>query len=153
MTQTRLKELLKNAIYLLECTNTAGDTLIGTDLEGELNITQEEYDEIKSTGELHTDIYTVVFDWATQDDSNVEVFIYSDYADALKKYYSVIADETNPELSWVGNEAIGYNGEINDGFELHEQRSVTGKTERYWRVFDNNSIRHSCVSLSIKEIN
>lgn len=150
MTQARLKELLKNAINLLE--STADNTLMGTDIEDSLGITREEYDEIKSTGELHTDVFTVIFDWATQDDSNVEVFIYSDYADALKKYYGIIADETNPELSWIGNEAIGYNGEINDGFELHEQRSVTSKTERYWRVSDNNSIRYSCVRLSIKEL-
>lgn len=150
MTQARLKELLKNAINLLE--STADNTLMGTDIEDSLGITREEYDEIKSTGELHTDVYTVIFDWTTQDDSNVEVFIYSDYADALKKYYGIIADETNPELSWVGNEAIGYNGEINDGFELYEQKTVIGKTGRYWRVSDNNSIRYSCVRLSIKEL-
>lgn len=48
MTLERMKELLHDAIYLLECSYTAGDTLMGTDLEGDLNITQDEYDEIKN---------------------------------------------------------------------------------------------------------
>lgn len=153
MTQTRLKELLKNAIYLLECTNTAGDTLIGTDLEGELNITQEEYDEIKSTGELHTDVFTVIFDWATDDDSDIDVYTYADYNAALSKYKSIIADELNPNLSWIGGEAFDENGSLNDGYDLSEQQSIIGETDLYWKVLDNNGYRHSCVSLNVKEIN
>lgn len=48
MTPNRMMVLLHTAIDILECICNMGDSLIGTDLEGELNITQDEYDEIKA---------------------------------------------------------------------------------------------------------
>ena len=47
MTKQRLKELLANAVTLFEYICNGGESLMNTDLEGELNITQDEYDEIK----------------------------------------------------------------------------------------------------------
>ncbi len=151
MTIERMKKLLKNSINLLE--STVENTLMGTDIEESLGITQEEYDGIMDTGDMNTVMYVVTFDWATDDDSDIDVYTYADYNAALSKYKSIIADELNPNLSWIGGEAFDENGSLNDGYDLSEQKSIIGETDLYWRVLDNNSYRHSCVSLNVKEIN
>lgn len=151
MTIERMKKLLKNSINLLE--STVENTLMGTDIEESLGITQEEYDEIMDTGDMNAVMYVVTFDWATDDDSDIDVYTYADYNAALSKYKSIIADELNPNLSWIGGEAFDENGSLNDGYDLSEQKSIIGETYLYWRVLDNNSYRHSCVSLNVKEIN
>lgn len=48
MTKERLKILLQNALESLE--ETSGCLIMGTDLEYDLGITQEEYDEIMNRG-------------------------------------------------------------------------------------------------------
>lgn len=152
MTVTRMRELLYKAINSLEGICTAGSSLMGTDLEDDLNITQEEHDEIMNFEYAENKLYIVTFDWATDDDSDIEIFAYAYYDTALSKYKDIIADELNPELSWVGNEAFNENGKLNDGYEFHEHKSVQGKSNLYWRVFDNNGSRHSCINLTVIEL-
>ena len=44
-------------------------------------------------------IYCVLFDWSTEDDAQIETYLYRNYADAVKKFKKIIADEMQPDQS------------------------------------------------------
>ena len=47
-------------------------------------------------------IYTVLFDWATEDSHDVELFVYTDELIAEQQFKSLIQDEKNSDNSWCG---------------------------------------------------
>lgn len=47
-------------------------------------------------------IYTVLFDWATEDFHDVDLFIYTDELSAREKFKSLVHDEKQTENSWCG---------------------------------------------------
>ncbi len=98
-------------------------------------------------------VYLVLFNWTTEDDGELESYVYSNYADAVKKFKSIIADEMDPALSWVGDEAFNSAGEINKGFVLLEFTDDSKGADLYWQVADyNESNRYSYITLRKKEI-
>lgn len=66
------------------------------------------------------DVYMVLFDWSTQDDSAVEAELFDTYEKAYGRYQEIITNEKDPELSWVGAEAVDENGNIKDGYDFGE---------------------------------
>lgn len=47
-------------------------------------------------------IYTVLFDWATEDSHDVELFVYTDELSARDKFKTLVHDEKKSENSWCG---------------------------------------------------
>ena len=47
-------------------------------------------------------IYTILFDWATEDSHDVELYVYTDELIARKIFATFVQDEKNPENSWCG---------------------------------------------------
>lgn len=47
-------------------------------------------------------VYTVLFDWATEDSHDVELFVYTDELLARDKFKTLVHDEKNSENSWCG---------------------------------------------------
>lgn len=45
-------------------------------------------------------VYTVLFDWSTEDSHDVELFVYTDELSAKKKFETLIQDEK--KSSWCG---------------------------------------------------
>lgn len=48
-------------------------------------------------------VYTIKFDWSTDDDQGCEVELYKNYDDAVKRFNEMIENEKNPDLSWVSD--------------------------------------------------
>jgi hypothetical protein len=97
-------------------------------------------------------VYMVMFDWSTIDDEAVEVELFDTYEKAKTRFNEIIADENNPELSWVGSEAIDENGEINDGFDF-EEHGDAGEYDRWWNITDKNDWnRHVFLDLKVMEV-
>lgn len=44
-------------------------------------------------------VYTIKFDWSTDDDCGCELELYNDYDDAVKRFNEMIENEKNPDLS------------------------------------------------------
>ena len=44
----------------------------------------------------------VNLDWSTEDSNDIELFVYGTYDKAYEKFKELIANEMNPNNSWVG---------------------------------------------------
>lgn len=98
-------------------------------------------------------IYNVVFNWATEDDSNVEIDSYVSYEAAKKAFETIIKDEMNPEVSWVGdvfNPDGSYNTRL---YDLKQSPVYTDGEEHelYWIVSSSGNITYDEVYLKICE--
>lgn len=47
-------------------------------------------------------VYLVQLDWSTEDSNDIELFVYGTYDKAYEKFKELIANEMNPDNSWVG---------------------------------------------------
>ena len=47
-------------------------------------------------------VYLVKLDWSTEDSNDIELFVYGTYDKAYEKFKELIANEMNPDNSWVG---------------------------------------------------
>lgn len=100
-------------------------------------------------------VYMVMFDWATEDDSAVEVEIFGTYKKAYDRFIQIIADEKKPEISWVGCEALDENGEISDDYDFEEHIDSDGTQEYdcWWNITDKNDwYRHDFLDLQVVEV-
>lgn len=48
-------------------------------------------------------VYIVKLDWSTEDSNDVELTVYGTYDKAYEKFKELIANEMNPDNSWVAN--------------------------------------------------
>ncbi len=97
-------------------------------------------------------IYMVQFDWSTEDYGEIETELFGTYKRALDRFHSLIQNEKNPTLSWVGDQALDENGNVNDGYEL-DFCFAEGKNNQSWHIVDkSNYYRHSFIDLIIKEV-
>lgn len=100
-------------------------------------------------------VFLVIFDWSTEDESRVEIDVYKDYDKAKGNFKAIIDAELDPNLSWVGSEAL-FGGQVNEGFELSTNLDDVGGEEfddLYWEVSDeNNSSRYSNIRLIGKTV-
>ncbi len=97
-------------------------------------------------------VYMVLFDWSTQDDSAVEAELFDTYEKAYDRYQEIIANEKDPDLSWVGAEAIDENGYFKDGYDFGEHDD--GKPfDCWWNIADKNDWnRHVFIDLKTMEV-
>ena len=47
-------------------------------------------------------VYLVKLDWSTEDSNDIELFVCGAYDKAYEKFKELIANEMNPDNSWVG---------------------------------------------------
>ena len=47
-------------------------------------------------------VYLVKLDWSTEDSNDIELFVCGTYDKAYEKFKELIANEMNPDNSWVG---------------------------------------------------
>lgn len=95
-------------------------------------------------------VYMAMLDWLTPDDHDTNYYLYKNFKDALKKFESLIKDECNADISWVGSEVFDENGEVNEGFELscNTDTYEGGERNLYWCVSDNGKYRFLSITLT-----
>ncbi len=98
--------------------------------------------------------YIIVFEWSTECASGNEVEVYGTYQKALNRFYQIINDEQNPEISWVGD-AWDENGNLLENYELqcNEQYDDKEEHDHWWYVeCKNNYYLHDHLELRILEV-
>ena len=80
------------------------------------------------------DIYLVLFDWSAEDAAEVETYLYRNYADAVQKFKKIIAEEMQPDQSWIGEDAFDSTGKVNKGYFHHEFVDDSTGENLYWQV-------------------
>ena len=100
-------------------------------------------------------VYLVKLDWFTEDSNDVEITVCGTYEKAYEKFKELIADEMNPQNSWVG-EIEWDNDVLKDDkieFDFLDRRNDSDETECYWMVTDTwNYGVHTFISIEIKEV-
>ena len=95
----------------------------------------------------------VQLDWSTSDTDGLETELFENYHNAYARFKKMIRDELNPEKSWIGEEAFGENGKVNDGYEFDEYGDAARKTDLSWHIADKDDYyRHSFIDLIKKEL-
>lgn len=89
-------------------------------------------------------VYCVLFDWSTEDDAQIETYLYRNYADAVKKFKKIIADEMQPDQSWVGDYAFNSAGKLNNGYFHHEFLDDSKGADLIWQVGKYNEPLQYC---------
>ena len=100
-------------------------------------------------------VYLVKLDWSTEDSNDVEITVCGTYEKAYEKFKEMIADEKNPQNSWVGE--IEWDNDVPKDdkieFDFLDRRSDSDETECYWMVTDTwNYGVHTFISIEIKEV-
>ncbi len=100
-------------------------------------------------------VYLVKLDWSTEDSNDVKITVCGTYEKAYEKFKEMIADEKNPQNSWVGE--IEWDNDVpKDGkieFDFLDRRSESDETECYWMLTDTwNYGVHTFISIEIKEV-
>lgn len=82
------------------------------------------------------DVFMVKLDWSTDDDRGCQTELFQDLQNAVKRFDEIIANEKNPDLSWV---AEAFDGDTfdNTNYEL-TYRTSPDKTFMYWSVGRRN---------------
>ena len=98
-------------------------------------------------------VYIVLFDWSTDDNSDVEAFVYKNYINAVAKFKAIISDKMNSDRSWVKNVAFNSAGQLNKGFILNEFTDDTRDSDLYWHLVNyDNYNQHIFLNIQKKEI-
>ena len=96
-------------------------------------------------------VYIVQFDWATEENANVELYVYDNYDKAYDKFKEVIANELNPDLSWVGE--IEWKDDIPLGpYSFSYNDNPDTKQELHWHIRDDWDDKYSYINLRILEV-
>lgn len=93
-------------------------------------------------------VYIVQLDWDADDSADVELYVYDSYDKARKKFKELIANELNPELSWVG-ELDWENGKPVGNYSLWSKDSSDKEQVLYWHILDNWNGKYSYINLYI----
>ncbi len=78
-------------------------------------------------------VYLVVFEWSTEDDSDVDIEAFDTYEKATLRFQERINDEKT-DMSWV-HDAFDENGDILDGYDFDERQPDRRlETYAYWNI-------------------
>ncbi len=88
-------------------------------------------------------VYVVMLEWITSDDQGIDYYIYRSYRNALNKFHSLIEDECDADISWVGSQVFDERGEVRDCFILECNTNITesGIRDLFWKVSDKYDCR------------
>ena len=97
-------------------------------------------------------VYLVVFEWSTEDDSDVDIEAFDSYEKAVMRFQERIDDEKTYE-SWV-QDAFDEDGDILDGYDFDECRPNTRlETYAYWRITNSDIWRiHDYIAIIPQEV-
>lgn len=151
LSQKRLFEIAKNAINELE----SSEYEHGAILEY-LDISEKEFETIKNSNEdTKHYIYTIIFDYSTQDCSGVDTYIFDTYKKALNKFKEIIAEEKKAEVSWVAD-AFEDGVLLEEDYELDTNIDDINENEEHelwWNITDRDDWNtHDFIDLRIKEV-
>ena len=92
-------------------------------------------------------VYLVVFEWSTEDDSDVDIEAYDSYEKAAMRFHERINEEKT-DMSWV-HEAFDENDDILDGYDFDEcQPDTSLGTYAYWNITNKyNGQMHDYIAL------
>lgn len=78
-------------------------------------------------------VYLVVFEWSTEDDSDVDIEAFDSYEKATMRFLERINEEKT-DMYWV-HEAFDENDDILDGYDFDEcQLDTRLETYAYWSI-------------------
>ena len=99
-------------------------------------------------------VYLVKLDWSTDSGNDVELTVYDAYEKAYTKFKELIADEMDPENSWVGDLEWKDDVPQDDRIELDflDRRNDTDETECYWLITDKWNGAYTYISIQIREV-
>ena len=98
-------------------------------------------------------VYIVKLEGSTEDYSNTDIFVYSDYYKAYDKFKELICAEINPDVSWVGNLDFDDDGEPIGHYELDYEDNNTCESEVWWHIEDKWDCRYyTKIDLLVKEV-
>ena len=97
-------------------------------------------------------VYLVVFEWSTEDDSDVDIEAFDSYEKATMRFQERINDEKT-DMSWV-HDAFDENGDILDGYDFDECRpNARLETYAYWRITNSDNWRiHDYIAIVPQEV-
>lgn len=131
-----------------------GDNITVTcDLLNAIDGTLEYVDETKGRNK----IYTIVFEWSTNDSNSVDVEVFFTYEKAVERFNEIISNEKKPEMSWAAD-AFDENGNFitdeKNGYELDCSDFDNGEEhELWWRLSDvGDWYFHDNLELRILEV-
>ena len=148
LTQKRLLDITETCIKQLEEDHYAHDAILDF-----IEMSEEEYQQIMNKKHKQQ-VYTVMFDYSTQDCSGIDIYIFDSYKKAVKKFKQIIKDEKNPDTSWVGDAYI--NNKLSNEYELDTNiDDIDDKEEHelYWNISCKHDwYLHDFLDLRIKEV-
>ena len=79
--------------------------------------------------------YTIIFDWATEDASGIDVEVFDAYEKAVSRFNQIIENEKDSSVSWVGN-AFDENGNRSDDYDVDFNDPFTDGEEHelWWHI-------------------
>lgn len=99
-------------------------------------------------------IYTIVFEWSTNDCDGVDVEVFLTYEKAVNRFNEIIENEHKPEMSWV-SDAWDENGDLLKDYILdcNEQFTDNEEHELWWNIeCKNDWYFHDNLELRILEM-
>lgn len=99
-------------------------------------------------------VYMVMFDWATEDDSAVEVEIFGTYKKAYDRFKEIIANEMVFDISWAAD-AFDENGAVKPEYDLDEHIETDGSLEYdcWWNLhYKDDWNTHDFLDLQVVEV-
>lgn len=102
-------------------------------------------------------VYVIIYDWSISnaDSSGIEVEVFGTYKKAYDRFNEIIANEKNPNMSWVGIDAVDENGDIKEDYDFDEHIESDGTQEFdcWWNITDKNDwYRHVFLDLRVMEV-
>lgn len=91
-------------------------------------------------------VYVVIFEWRCDYDHDARTFVFRKREDAIKKFRNIIADEMNPNLSWVGEIAFDECGNLQDCCDFDEEK------DELWAVYNRDNGDYSVISVKEEEV-
>ena len=97
-------------------------------------------------------VYIVQLKYSTPDENDTELFVFDSFDKAYQKFQDLIANEMNPENSWIG-ELDWKDGQPPDDYEFLSNETYDENQCQYWYVTDNyDTERHTYIDLFIKRV-
>lgn len=102
------------------------------------------------------EIYVVSLDWSCDDSKGLDIYAFSTYQAAYEKFDSLIKEESDSDISWVGELAFDEKGCVQSGYDVSTNDLDDRKEKQenlYWNVDDlYNYNRYSYIRLDKKEL-
>lgn len=99
-------------------------------------------------------VYTIVFQWATDDAEGTDVEVFDTYEKAVDRFNQIVEDEHDNSISWVGD-AYDENGDLLEDYKLDCNEPFTDGEEHelWWDIRkQTNWYFHDSLELRILEV-